>query len=110
MTLIGLWPTGTAALFESEGSSRIRRRANATESKVRLVACSAAATPPRSRFSSPISTSRHHPISQKKEEKQMAKLYHVVWEIDVYAESPREAAKEAQQSSKTRRRWRPSLM
>ncbi len=26
----------------------------------------------------------------------MAKLYHVVWEIDVYAESPREAAKEAQ--------------
>ena len=26
----------------------------------------------------------------------MAKLYHVVWEIDVYARSPREAAKEAQ--------------
>ena len=26
----------------------------------------------------------------------MAKLYHVVWEIDVYAPSPREAAKEAQ--------------
>ena len=26
----------------------------------------------------------------------MAKLYHVVWEIDVYAQSPREAAKEAQ--------------
>ena len=27
---------------------------------------------------------------------QMAKLYHVVWEIDIYAQSPREAAKEAQ--------------
>lgn len=26
----------------------------------------------------------------------MAKLYHVVWEIDVNAQSPREAAKEAQ--------------
>lgn len=26
----------------------------------------------------------------------MAKLYHVVWEIDIYAPSPREAAKEAQ--------------
>jgi hypothetical protein len=26
----------------------------------------------------------------------MAKLYHVVWEIDIYAQSPREAAKEAQ--------------
>ena len=26
----------------------------------------------------------------------MAKLYHVVWEIDVYAQSPRGAAKEAQ--------------
>ena len=26
----------------------------------------------------------------------MAKLYHVVWEIDIYAESPRDAAKEAQ--------------
>ena len=26
----------------------------------------------------------------------MAKLYHVVWEIDIYSQSPREAAKEAQ--------------
>ena len=26
----------------------------------------------------------------------MAKLYHVVWEIDIYARSPREAVKEAQ--------------
>ena len=26
----------------------------------------------------------------------MAKLYHIVWEIDIYAQSPREAAKEAQ--------------
>ena len=26
----------------------------------------------------------------------MAKLYHVVWEIDIYAQSPRDAAKEAQ--------------
>ena len=26
----------------------------------------------------------------------MAKLYHVVWEIDIYARSPREVAKEAQ--------------
>ena len=26
----------------------------------------------------------------------MDKLYHVVWEIDIYAQSPREAAKEAQ--------------
>jgi hypothetical protein len=26
----------------------------------------------------------------------MATLYHVVWEIDIYAESPRDAAKEAQ--------------
>jgi hypothetical protein len=26
----------------------------------------------------------------------MAKLFHVVWEIDIYAQSPREAAKEAQ--------------
>ena len=26
----------------------------------------------------------------------MAKLYHVVWEIDIYAQSPRETAKEAQ--------------
>ena len=26
----------------------------------------------------------------------MDKLYHVVWEIDIYARSPREAAKEAQ--------------
>ena len=32
----------------------------------------------------------------KATEKQMAKLYHVVWEIDIYAQSPREAAKEAQ--------------
>ena len=26
----------------------------------------------------------------------MEKLYHVVWEIDIYARSPREAAKKAQ--------------
>ncbi len=26
----------------------------------------------------------------------MAKLFHVVWEIDIYARSPREAAKQAQ--------------
>jgi hypothetical protein len=26
----------------------------------------------------------------------MDKLYHVVWEIDIYAQSPREVAKEAQ--------------
>ena len=26
----------------------------------------------------------------------MAKLYHVIWEIDIYARSPREAAKQAQ--------------
>ncbi len=26
----------------------------------------------------------------------MAKRYHVVWEIDIYAHSPREAAKQAQ--------------
>ena len=26
----------------------------------------------------------------------MVKLYHVVWEIDIYARSPREAAKQAQ--------------
>jgi hypothetical protein len=26
----------------------------------------------------------------------MAKLYHVVWEIDINAQSPRDAAKEAQ--------------
>lgn len=32
----------------------------------------------------------------KATEKQMTKLYHVIWEIDIYAQSPREAAKEAQ--------------
>jgi len=26
----------------------------------------------------------------------MAKLYHVIWEIDIYAQSPRDAAREAQ--------------
>jgi len=31
----------------------------------------------------------------------MATLYHVVWEIDVYAQSPRQPAKEAQAFSKT---------
>jgi hypothetical protein len=40
---------------------------------------------------------RYKRISQKEEEKQMAKLYHVVWEIDIYARSPREAAKKAQE-------------
>jgi len=35
-------------------------------------------------------------MSKKEEEKKMATLYHVVWEIDVYAQSPRDAAKEAQ--------------
>src|SRR6267154_792672 len=54
MTLIGLWPTATAAPFESRQSSRIRRRANVTESKVRLVACLAAVTPPRRRFKAQI--------------------------------------------------------
>ena len=32
----------------------------------------------------------------KRTEKQKTTLYHVVWEIDIYAQSPREAAKEAQ--------------
>jgi hypothetical protein len=31
----------------------------------------------------------------KRTKKQKTKLYHVVWEIDIYAQSPREAAKEA---------------
>jgi hypothetical protein len=98
MTVIGQLQTATVELFGSKESSRIRGQANATELKVRLVVFNAGAMPlqRRSNVHRLILSSRRNPISQKKEEKQMAKLYHVVWEIDINARSPREAAKEAQ--------------
>src|ERR1700730_2807228 len=49
MRLIGQLRIATAALFVSEESSRIGRRANATESKARLAGFSAAATPQQRR-------------------------------------------------------------